>query len=87
MDYILARRHKRFVIFAGPSQHAGMGRHYISKEGIPTTLRSDAARFYSSASALYFARLCNLARIGTFCIGEEEFNEVELQAQAVRGRP
>lgn len=70
-------KQKRFVIFAGSQQHARWGTRYISRDGTPTDLRSQAVWFYSAVAAQGFARLFSI--LDSAYVGQEEFTETELQ--------
>ncbi|MEP6959154.1 MAG: hypothetical protein ABI980_10540 [Nitrospirota bacterium] len=67
-----------FVIFAGPQQQGGPGIHYISKDGIPTAYRHEAAKFDTLQDAKDFLEHKHVALTATTYIGQEDFTEFEI---------
>jgi hypothetical protein len=68
-----------FVIFAGPQQRVVPGACYIARDGYPTVMRSEAARFSSYADAKEFAKENRIALNGHTYIGLEDFTDLELK--------
>lgn len=67
-----------FVVFAGPQQHGGSGTQYISKDGIPTAYRHEAAKFDTFHDAKDFAEHKQVALTAMTYIGQEDFTEFEI---------
>ena len=69
-----------FVIFAGPQQQLVPSACYIALDGLPTILRSNAARFQSFADAKAFAKEHRIALNGLTYFGLEDFTDGELKS-------
>jgi|KBSSwiStaDraftv2_1062776.scaffolds.fasta_scaffold5374142_1 hypothetical protein len=73
------RKQTRFVIFAGPNQHAGPGSRYIANDKSTTTIRTKAARFWTYWDAKAFAEMNQIALSGLTFIDREYFTDFEVQ--------
>jgi hypothetical protein len=63
----------RFVIFASPEKHVGLGPCYIAPDASTTMLSSKAAKFYTLADAKAFADVNHIALTAHTYIGVEDF--------------
>jgi hypothetical protein len=68
-----------FVLFTVPQQRVASGAYYIARDGYPTVVRSEAARFSSYADTKAFAKENRIALNGLTYIGLEDFTDVELK--------
>jgi hypothetical protein len=75
------RKQTRFVIFAGPNQRAAPDRRYIAHDRSTTTLRTNAARFWTYWDAKAFAEMNQLALSGLTFIDREYFTDCEVQGR------
>ena len=67
-----------FVIFVIPQSHGEPGPHYISKDGLPTTYRHEAAKFDTSHDAKDSAEHKHIVLTAMTFIAEEDFTEFEI---------
>ena len=76
---MLRRKQTRFVIFAGTNQHAEPGSRYIANDRSTTTIRTNAARFWTYWDAKAFAEMNQIALSGLTFIDREYFTDFEVQ--------
>jgi hypothetical protein len=69
-----------FVLFTAPCHQIASGACYIALDGLPTILRSNAARFQSFADAKAFAKEHRIALNGLTYFGLEDFTDGELKS-------
>ena len=72
------KKNQRYVIFAGPQQHGGLGTRYFSDDGTSTEYRSKAAKFFAATDAIAFAERNNIFFSALIYVGLEDFTDFEL---------
>jgi hypothetical protein len=75
-------RQMMFVIAFGTSS-GGSAPPYLAPDGTRTDTKARAAKFYSFETAQQFAAHCQISLLGDGSIGEEMFNESELESGIV----
>src|SRR5262245_828482 len=73
------QKNQRYVIYRGPQHNGGPGAHYFSEGGISTEDRSKAAKFFTVAEAIDFARRYEMVNDTFQYIGIEDFTDFDLQ--------
>ena len=71
-----------WVIFASPRQWGRPGNRYIGKDGKPTDIKSQAAKFYTFIYAKRFAEKMNIELTAMTYIEQEDFTDFEIHHRA-----
>ena len=76
-------RQMMFVIAFGTSSGGAAAAPYLAPDGTRTDTKARAAKFHSFETAQQFAAHCQISLRGDGAIGEEMFDEAELESGIV----